>query len=154
MQQQKTWFELFLLQQNFAFLILILQFNCKLFFMFLIQFHVRKCAYQGERNVSFSENLACFVFINTHFEIHLFVLLPTNNVQAPNISAFATWSSMESIFRFEPALISKKPAIERNVDRLDIDFRLLQCFLDFSFSCTCVTSVSMLISIEQKPQKA
>ena len=35
----------------------------------------RTCAYQGLRNVRFSENLACFVFLKTHFEIRPFTLL-------------------------------------------------------------------------------
>ena len=39
--------------------------------------HTRRCAYQGVRNVHFSENLSCFVFLKTHFEIHPFALLPT-----------------------------------------------------------------------------
>ena len=34
------------------------------------------CVYQGV-NVHFSENLACFVFLNTRFEIHPFALLLT-----------------------------------------------------------------------------
>ena len=39
--------------------------------------HTRRCAYQGVRNVRFSENLSCFVFLKTHFEINPFALLPT-----------------------------------------------------------------------------
>ena len=34
-------------------------------------------AYQGVRNVRFLENLACFVFLNTRFEIRPFAFLPT-----------------------------------------------------------------------------
>ena len=36
-----------------------------------------KGAYQGVKNVRFSENFACFIFLNTRFEIHPFALLPT-----------------------------------------------------------------------------
>ena len=37
----------------------------------------RTCAYQGVRNVRFSENLMCFIFLKTRFEIRRFVILPT-----------------------------------------------------------------------------
>ena len=37
----------------------------------------RMCAYQGVRNIRFSENLTCFVFLKTRFEIRHFVLLQT-----------------------------------------------------------------------------
>ena len=37
----------------------------------------RMCAYQGVRNIHFSENLASFVFWNTCFEIRPFSLLPS-----------------------------------------------------------------------------
>ena len=36
--------------------------------------YARTCAYQGVRNVGFSENLACF---EIQFEIRPFALLPT-----------------------------------------------------------------------------
>ena len=39
--------------------------------------HIYTCAYQGVRKVRFSENLACFVFLKTRFEIRLFAILPT-----------------------------------------------------------------------------
>ena len=42
----------------------------------------KACAYQGVKNVDFSENLVCFVFFNTCFEICPFALLPTNHVVA------------------------------------------------------------------------
>ena len=35
----------------------------------------RTCVYQGVRNVCFSENLACFVFLNHRFDIRPFGLL-------------------------------------------------------------------------------
>ena len=35
------------------------------------------CAYQGVKPVRFSENLACFVFLKTHFEVRPFALLPS-----------------------------------------------------------------------------
>ena len=37
------------------------------------------CAYQGLRNVRFSENLTCFVFLKTRFEIHPCALLPVKS---------------------------------------------------------------------------
>ena len=37
----------------------------------------RTCAYQGVRNVRFSENLTCFVFLKHRFEIRPFAVLPT-----------------------------------------------------------------------------
>ena len=42
---------------------------------FFVSFIV-SLAYQVVRNVSFSENLACFVFLKRPFEIRLFALLP------------------------------------------------------------------------------
>ena len=47
----------------------------------------RTCAYEGERNVRFSENLACFVFLNTHFEIHPFALLSTKYLKVSSTSS-------------------------------------------------------------------
>ena len=38
------------------------------------------CAYQGVRNICFSENLASFVSRYLHFEIRPFALLPTINI--------------------------------------------------------------------------
>ena len=38
---------------------------------------LRTCAYQGVRNVCFSEILACFAFLNTRFESRPFALIPT-----------------------------------------------------------------------------
>ena len=38
---------------------------------------IRTRACQGVRTVRFSENLACFVFLNTHFKVRPFALLPT-----------------------------------------------------------------------------
>ena len=38
----------------------------------------RTCAYQGVRNVRFSGNLTCFVFLKTRFEIYPVAVLPTN----------------------------------------------------------------------------
>ena len=40
----------------------------------------RTSAYQGVRNVRFSENSACFVYLKTRFEIHPLVLLPTISI--------------------------------------------------------------------------
>ena len=40
---------------------------------------VRTRTYQGVRNFRFSENLACFVFLNTRFKIQPFALLPANS---------------------------------------------------------------------------
>ena len=40
---------------------------------------VRTRTYQGVRNGRFSENLACFVFLNTRFKIQPFALLPANS---------------------------------------------------------------------------
>ena len=40
---------------------------------------LRTCAYQEVRNYRFSENLACFVFLNVRFEIRPFALLPTTS---------------------------------------------------------------------------
>ena len=40
---------------------------------------IRTRTYQGVRNVRFSENLACFVFLNTRFKIQPFALLPANS---------------------------------------------------------------------------
>ena len=39
--------------------------------------YTHRCAYQEVRNVRFQENLTCFVFLKTRFEIRSFGLLPT-----------------------------------------------------------------------------
>ena len=39
--------------------------------------HVRVCVRRGVGNVRFSENMACFIFLNTRFEIRPFALLST-----------------------------------------------------------------------------
>ena len=68
------------------------------------------------------------------------------------ISAFATWSFVESIFGFVPALKNTEPVIKTNLDWPDIDFTLMQHFFDFSFSYTCATTTATLF-VEQTPQK-
>ena len=40
--------------------------------------HTRTCTYQGVRNVCFSQDLACFVFLKPRFEIRPFALLLTH----------------------------------------------------------------------------
>ena len=40
---------------------------------------IRTRRYQRVRNDRFLENLACFFYCNTRFEIRLFALLPTNS---------------------------------------------------------------------------
>ena len=52
----------------------------------------RTCAYQGVRNVRFSENFGkrALVSCYLHFEIRLFALLPTNKPYLPNQAVFST----------------------------------------------------------------
>ena len=47
---------------------------------FLTPLRTRICAYQGVRNDRFSENLTCFAFLYTCFEIRPFALLPTSSL--------------------------------------------------------------------------
>ena len=44
---------------------------------FLTPWYARTCAYQGVRDMRFSEYLACFAFLLPPFEIRSFALLPT-----------------------------------------------------------------------------
>ena len=47
------------------------------------QIFLTPCAYQGVKNVRFSENLTCFVFLKHPFEIRLSALLPTISLWYP-----------------------------------------------------------------------
>ena len=66
--------------------------------------HVRTCAYQGVRNVLFSENLAYLFSCNTLFEIHPFALLPTiclfMNVKAESLKKKYRSMTALSVLKF------------------------------------------------------
>ena len=81
-------------------------------------FYPLKCAYQGVRNVYFSENLTCFVFLKHRFDIRLFALLPTiyvmSHISWVNNSTFwKGWNEYPLILKILPetALNSFKPVI-------------------------------------------
>ena len=57
----------------------------------------RTCAYQGVRNVRFSENLACFVFLEHPIEIRPFALLLTNFGELGHRGFAAFWWQFRSV---------------------------------------------------------
>ena len=64
----------------------------------------QKCAYQGVRNICFLENLACFVFRLSHFEILTFALLPTITVISLTIG-FCLQTYLRNLFGFKDLLL-------------------------------------------------
>ena len=56
----------------------------------------RTCAYQGVRNVRFSEKLAYFIFLWHRFEIRSFALLPTNFLFTNVFSRWLMWEYVGS----------------------------------------------------------
>ena len=66
----------------------------------LIRTRKHKCAYQGVRNVRFSENLVCFVYLKHRFAIRPFALLPTNwFIKVKNI-AFLIFNNCKKISKY------------------------------------------------------
>ena len=55
----------------------------------------RTCAYQGVRNVHYSEILTCFVFLKHRFEIRPFAFLPTNFCGSVSGSLFSSLRCLE-----------------------------------------------------------
>ena len=67
----------------------------------------RACAYQGVKDVRFSENLACFVFLSTCSEIRPFALLPTTCLRYKQYAWIIVHLKMKS-FRNKFDLLTEK----------------------------------------------